>query len=70
MNRLELNAAIARAGMTQQQLAEKLGISMVQMSRKMNGVSDFWRHEINSMRHILHLSDDDTVRIFFTDKVS
>jgi DNA-binding XRE family transcriptional regulator len=70
MNKRELDAALARKGMTQEMLASKLGIALVTLNRKINGYRDFKRSEINLIRLVLELTDEETMNIFFNSKVS
>lgn len=63
----ELKAEVVRQGMTLDELSNMIGINPASMSRKMNGVSDFYRGEIEKIVQALHLSGDDVLRIFFAE---
>lgn len=49
-------------------IAEMLDISVTTLYRKMNGVSDFYRSEIQALCNELHISNPS--EIFFADKVT
>lgn len=61
----EFKAELVRRGLTVEQVARHLGIDPASLYRKMNGESDFFRNEIDTLRNQLSLSDDDIMRIFF-----
>lgn len=48
-------------------IAQIIGVNKVTLYRKMNGVSDFTRNEIQLIRHELALSADEVTDIFFAD---
>lgn len=48
-------------------VAKALDISVPTVSRKVNGSSDFLRHEIDAIRELLGLSMDDILKIFFAN---
>lgn len=70
MNTNELKAEIARHGDTMLTLAEKLDISTVSLSLKVNGKRDFRQREIAKIKEIYQLSNDRTDAIFFAMSVS
>jgi len=49
-----LNAEMARRGITRQDLAKKIGIGSGSLSRKLNGVKSFTLEELNAIRDVLH----------------
>lgn len=70
MNSNEFKAAMKRNDDTQEKLAEALGIQVSGVSRRINGDIDFRRSEINIIRDRYKLSPEETMLIFFDDKVS
>ena len=58
------------AGLTQGKLAVLLGIKGSTLSLKVNGKAEFKLTEVNKLRSILHLSDDDVLSIFFSSEVA
>ncbi|MDD6196569.1 MAG: helix-turn-helix transcriptional regulator [[Clostridium] aminophilum] len=62
-NKNEFKAAIARAGMTSRELAEKIGINESTLYRKINSNGAFNREEINTIIEVLHI--EDPKEIFF-----
>lgn len=69
-NTNELKAEIARHGDTMLTLAEKLDISTVSLSLKVNGKRDFRQREIAKIKEIYQLSNDRADAIFFALNVS
>lgn len=65
INELELKAELVRKGISQKDLAVKLGIDVATLYRKMKGKSDFSRSELQIIRSILRLSDVQFEQIFF-----
>lgn len=65
MNIPELRASIARAGVSNRHLSEKLGISEQAFYNKMQGCSEFKGSEIKKMAGILCLSMEEVNTIFF-----
>ena len=61
----KLNVALARNGITREKLAERIGIALSTMGRKISGESDFYRHEIIEISKELNLTEDATREIFF-----
>ena len=55
LNRNLLRAAIARAGMTQEKLAESIGISANTLSSRMSGTSCFDTDEIDKICFALNI---------------
>jgi len=70
MNSNELKAAMARHNDTQEKLAEFLGLQTSGVSARISGKIDFRRSEINKIRERYNLSDQETINIFFNEKVS
>lgn len=65
MNTNELKAARVRLGITQAELAKKLGMCAPAFSSRENGKREFTVSEVDSIAKILRLSQDDVVKIFF-----
>lgn len=61
----EFKAEVVRRGMNLDDVAKAIGINPASLHRKMNGVSDFYRGEIEKIIKLLGLSDSDVIRIFF-----
>ena len=70
MNFNELNAEIARNGLSIPKLASLIGISKKAMYARMRGNVDFSQSEIVKISDVLHLNNDRILSIFFADKVS
>ena len=66
----ELKAEIIRKGYSIAEVAKAVGIDVASLHRKMSGKSDFYRSEIQKIREILNLSEQDLLRIFFAHKVA
>ena len=61
----ELKIALVRRNMTFEELANKVGIAPATLHRKMSGTSDFYRDEIEQIRVVLNLSQEEVLNIFF-----
>ena len=70
MNTRELKAQMIRKDKTAAQLCAAIGISKSAWFRKTCGESQFTQAEISSLRRELELDDQQTIQIFFDDKVS
>lgn len=68
-NREKLKGKIVENGMTQEQLAELLGITIATINYKVNNKSEFKASEIKKLAETLHLTDEEVNAIFFADKV-
>ena len=66
----EFKAEVVRKGMTLENVANAIGIDVASLHRKMNGSSDFYRKEIESIVILLGLSGEDVLRIFFAEQVA
>lgn len=69
-NTNEFKAELARHGDTLITLAEKLNISTVSLSLKVNGKRDFKQGEIAKIKELYQLTTDRSDAIFFTSNVS
>ena len=67
MNKIELEVAMLRKGMSIAALSDKIGCNRVTMYRKLTS-GKFERSEIMKIRDILGLTDADMIRIFFNDE--
>ena len=56
-------------GITQEKLAEMIGVSGVTISKKLNGKSEWTQVEINKVCEILEIDPADIPVYFFTPKV-
>lgn len=70
MDANRLRYYIADRGKTVTDVENALGISRTALYRKMNQKSEFTRDEIQGLITFLGLSNEETMSIFFTDKVS
>lgn len=64
VNALELKAHIARKAMTQERLAEAIGIDKTSLWYKMTGQREFTVEEVRSIRDVLGLTDQAIKDIF------
>lgn len=64
-----LKAAIIRNGMTQEQLAEMIGLAPNSISRKINGKNEFTLGEAQKIKEALSLSSEEVSSIFFAKRV-
>mgnify|MGYP002622428005 CR=1 FL=1 len=67
LNRAKLKGKIREMGLTQMEVAVKMGISYVTLSKKLNGKVRFYEDEIAKLFTILDLSADEKEAIFFSD---
>lgn len=58
-------AKLVEKGKTMRDTAVIIGCSEAALSRKVNGISDFTRNEIQLFRQAFNLSSEDVDRIFF-----
>ena len=61
----EFNALLAKHGKTREEVAVIIGINPATLYRKINGQSDFTRHEIQAISKAFDLDADSINRIFF-----
>lgn len=69
-DRQMFHSKIIEKGMTIKDISVILGIRETTLYRKMNGISDFTRNEIQLFREKLNLSADETDAIFFAKKLT
>ncbi len=67
MNSNELNAELARYGLSIPKAADAIGIGKKAFYAKMNGESQFKQSEIQQLKKLLKLSDERVGAIFFAD---
>lgn len=70
MNVNDLNAEIARCGLSVPKLAKIIDIDKKTLYSRMNGETSFKQPEIAAISKALKLSDDKILSIFFADNVS
>ena len=70
MKPFELQAEIAKKGLSIPRLAEMIGISKKAFYEKLSGKTEFKRNEILSIKETLGISDERLLEIFFADDVS
>lgn len=66
----ELKAECARHSLTLEQLASKIGISSTSLYRKMSGKTEFYRNELQTIRDVLYLDDEQFLHIFFDNQLA
>ena len=66
---LLLKSMLLRKGLTVETASEKLGISRVSMSYKVNNKREFMASEIKQLSDLLELTDSEVRQIFFTVNV-
>lgn len=66
----ELKSLRALHGLTQKQLADKLGLGETAYTKRENGNLAFSVEEVKVIKRIFNLKDNDIIRIFFTDEVA
>ena len=70
MNIDDLNAEIARKGLTKPLLAERLGVSKKCLYSRLKGETSFKQEEIQKIASILGLDEEKIMNIFFAELVS
>lgn len=73
MNTAKLKGKMRENGITQEEMAKRLGIALSTMNRKLQSSADgdsFTVGEANRIFRILELSADEAVAIFFADAVA
>lgn len=66
---LKLKAAIVLSGFTQQEIADKLGLSATAFNNKLRNKTEFKSSEIQKLREILKIKSEEVENIFFAKKV-
>lgn len=69
-DRKKFRGKVISEGYTLAEVAEKLQISPATLNRKMSGVSDFTRIELQRLRNILSMSDAEMNDIFFAEELA
>ena len=70
MNKSMLLAEIKLQGLSMGEFLKRIQMLRGTWSKKLNGVSEFKQSEINEIISVLGLSDEKTISIFFSEKVS
>lgn len=70
MNRSLLRSEMVLRNISQNEMAQKIGLSRSAFYRKLNGTTEFNRDEIVKIKKILHLNDEKLLAIFFSTEVS
>lgn len=70
MNFNDLNAEIARCGLTIPELSKRIGISKKTMYSRMKGETEFSQSEISKIAEVLNLDGERILNIFFAEKVA
>ena len=66
-DRNKFRAKVVGAGLTLEEVARQLGINPSTLDRKMSGISDFSRNEIQVLRKILSMTAAECDEIFFAE---
>lgn len=69
-DRKKFHGRVIAEGYTLVTISEKMGISPVTMTRKMSRGGDFTRSELQQLRALLNLSNEDMDDIFFTEELA
>lgn len=69
-NRNKFRAKVVGAGLTLEDVARKLGINPSTLDRKMSGISDFSRNEIQILRKELYMTAAECDEIFFAEELT
>lgn len=51
-------------------VAGRMGVNEATLYRKMKGKSDFTRAEIQNLKNILDMSNDESLKVFFAEKLT
>lgn len=70
MNVKEFRVALVRADLSQNELADRIGMSRQSLSFKTNGKREFKLSEIKKISDVLGLSSEDVDVIFFGKEVN
>lgn len=65
MDILEIKSRRVKLKLTQNNIAQKLGVAVTTYTKKENGKIPFSRDELCAMKKILDLDDSDFIKIFF-----
>ena len=66
----ELKSIRVRKDLTQEEIAEKLEMSVTAYSKRENGHIEFSVSEVRKVKEVLNLSDEEVIRIFFENEVA
>lgn len=66
INKAKLRYFLEVRSVSQEELSNVLGINPTTLYRKMNGLNDFYRHEILLIKDKLSLTTDEMNDIFFS----
>lgn len=61
---------LSKNGLTQVELAKRIGISRSALHRKIHGEKDYTSSEIRSIASLFNLTANEIVDLFFTEEVS
>lgn len=68
-NSNELRAAMTRKGMTQEQVAEALGVTTATLNYKINNKREFKTSEVKALVDLLEIPKENIDKIFFANDV-
>lgn len=69
-DRNKFRGRVVAEGYTLAEVAAKIGMNPATLYRKMSGLSDFTREDIQKLRALLHLSAEETDVIFFAERLT
>jgi len=69
-NRNKFRAKVVENGFTLEEVAKQLGINPSTLDRKMSGISDFSRNEIQILRKVLSMTAAECDEIFFAEELA
>ena len=69
-NRNKFRAKVVEQGLTLEEVAKRIGINPSTLDRKMSGISDFSRKEIQILRKELSMTAAECDEIFFAEELT
>lgn len=66
----KFKAKVVENRKTLESVAREMGVNYSTLYKKMYGISDFTREEIQKLKSILNMSADDVTSIFFCDELA
>ena len=69
-DRKKFRSKVVAAGLTLEEVSRIIGINPSTLDRKMSGISDFTRNEIQILRKLLNISAVECDEIFFAEELA